>query len=296
MEEKEYKIYKITNLINGKIYIGQTTKSLKRRFDHHFSESFRGSKYHFNMKLHVAMREFGKENFCIELIEIVNSKKMAEEREHYWIETLHSQEEKIGYNTSGGGYGGKYFTSELFEKIYNKKKENNSFAHSEATKEKLRKSLKNKPKSELHKQHLSENHHLKTTHVLFFKDEHIEITTDAVAKIAKERLNTSSIKLRRASEVGDFRLGDFYLLDLENFEVSFNHKYRYSKEKNIYDPIRNDVVSHNTILMRNHHNPEKYKGINLYNFCGKTLEEKEKYIEKHKKILETALEKGKNKK
>lgn len=287
--KKKYQIYKITNIANGLIYIGQTTFGIKTRLQNHFYESFKGSKYHKQMKLHLAMATYGKENFKIELIEEVFSKEEAEDREQYWIEKLKSQDENIGYNVTGGGHGGKNFTSSTYKKIFETKRKNNNFKLSKEAKEKISKALKGKPKSEIHKHHLSEHHRLRMKHVLFFKDGHAEVTSDPVAKIAKERLNTSSIKLRRASEVGDFRLGEFYLLDIENFEMAFNHKYRFSKEKNIYDPIKKDIVSHNTMRARNHHHPQEYKGINLYNFCGETLIEKNKYIEEHKKILELAL-------
>ena len=103
IKSKKYQIYKITNIVNGLIYIGQTTVGLKRRLQKHLSESFKGSKYHKQMKLHLAMATYGKENFKIELLEEVLSKEEAEDREHYWIEKLKSQDESIGYNVTGGG-------------------------------------------------------------------------------------------------------------------------------------------------------------------------------------------------
>ena len=54
------------------------------------------------------------------------SKEEAEDREHYWIEKLKSQDESIGYNVTGGGYGGKNFASSTYEKIFETKRKNNS--------------------------------------------------------------------------------------------------------------------------------------------------------------------------
>lgn len=68
-----YRIYKITNLINGKIYIGQTRKTLKERFDKHASARGKSS-----LPLYVDMKNFGVYNFKIELIEIAKNPKQRE--------------------------------------------------------------------------------------------------------------------------------------------------------------------------------------------------------------------------
>lgn len=60
-------IYKITNIKNGKIYVGQTTQSLNRRLAQHIGDSKRI--YSKNRLLCQAIREDGKENFIIEKIE-----------------------------------------------------------------------------------------------------------------------------------------------------------------------------------------------------------------------------------
>ena len=78
------KIYKITNHINGKIYVGQTTKSLKERFQKHCWGTTENDSYHLNMAIKKAIKKYGKENFTIELIEEVEAAKL-DEREVYWI-------------------------------------------------------------------------------------------------------------------------------------------------------------------------------------------------------------------
>lgn len=97
------KIYKITNLINGKIYVGQTTKSLKERFQKHCWGTTEKDSYHLNMAIKKAIKKYGKENFTIELIEEVETIKL-DEREVYWISYYDSYNK--GYNCTKGGQNG----------------------------------------------------------------------------------------------------------------------------------------------------------------------------------------------
>lgn len=85
-------IYKITNLINGKLYIGQTTKSIEKRFVRHINDALNGLDTHFAK----AIRKYGKDNFKIELLD--DSAKDQEELnqlENYYIHK---------YNTLQNGY------------------------------------------------------------------------------------------------------------------------------------------------------------------------------------------------
>lgn len=69
-------IYKITNSINGKIYIGKTYKTIEQRFKEHFKDS----KRYKNRPLYRAINKYGIESFKIEVIEKTNT---PEEREKY---------------------------------------------------------------------------------------------------------------------------------------------------------------------------------------------------------------------
>lgn len=97
------KIYKITNKINGKIYVGQTTKTLEERFQKHCWGTTEKDKYHLNMAIKKAIKKYGKENFTIELIEEVETTKL-DEREVYWISFYNSYNK--GYNRTLGGQNG----------------------------------------------------------------------------------------------------------------------------------------------------------------------------------------------
>ena len=68
-------IYKITNLINNKIYIGKTKKYYKlssfgylKRFDNHISSAFSKSKANDCPRLYNAIRKYGKDNFKVDLV------------------------------------------------------------------------------------------------------------------------------------------------------------------------------------------------------------------------------------
>ncbi len=94
-------IYKITNKINGKCYIGQSN-DIKRRFAQHKSpyEWGRNPESH----LYRAFQCYGMENFSFEVIEEC-SEEQLNDREMYWIEYYHSMVKYDGYNLNSGGNG-----------------------------------------------------------------------------------------------------------------------------------------------------------------------------------------------
>ena len=63
-------IYKVTNNINGQIYIGQTTLSLEQRKYKHEQES--RSKYRKTVKFHNALLKYGFSNFTWEILKECN--------------------------------------------------------------------------------------------------------------------------------------------------------------------------------------------------------------------------------
>ena len=70
-------IYKITNLINNKIYVGKTTKTLEERFQTHLHDSKKEKLSH--RPLYKDMKEYGAENFSIELLEEDNDNPSEKE-------------------------------------------------------------------------------------------------------------------------------------------------------------------------------------------------------------------------
>jgi group I intron endonuclease len=92
-------IYKITNTVNSKVYIGQTTRSIEARFKEHLRNCNTVSKK--SMHLYAAMNTYGKENFSIELLGEAASQDELNEKEIYWINYYDSLNN--GYNMKQGG-------------------------------------------------------------------------------------------------------------------------------------------------------------------------------------------------
>lgn len=106
-------IYKITNLINNKIYIGKTIFDINKRFKEHIRDSKRARCE--KRPLYSAMNKYGAENFQISLVEQCDN-SLAEEREAYWIKKFDSYHN--GYNATLGGDGKAYLDYELIKETY----------------------------------------------------------------------------------------------------------------------------------------------------------------------------------
>lgn len=105
-------IYKLTNKVNGFIYIG-CTKNLKGRMRGHKSAHTKRE-----CDLYLAMRQYGFDNFELSIIEEV-ADDIRYDRERYWIKELDSINPAIGYNRTIGGTGtiGYKFTDEVRKKM-----------------------------------------------------------------------------------------------------------------------------------------------------------------------------------
>lgn len=85
-------VYKTTNLLNNKIYIGQ-----------HKGSTFDPYYYGSGLLLKNIIKKYGKENFKCEVLEECNTPEELNEREIYWIEFYQSRKPSIGYNLAKGG-------------------------------------------------------------------------------------------------------------------------------------------------------------------------------------------------
>lgn len=95
-------IYKATNLINGKVYIGQTVNTLEYRKSQHWREANDPKKKRHG-RFHNALLKYGLENFKFEVIDTARSLQALNFKERYWIARYYSWRRDRGYNVDYGG-------------------------------------------------------------------------------------------------------------------------------------------------------------------------------------------------
>ena len=140
-------IYKTTNLINGKIYVGKDTKN---------NPDYFGS----GVILKKAIEKYGKENFHKEIIEYCDTYEQLNEREKYWIKELNVIDKHIGYNLTQGGDGFAHgelnpvHRDDVKQRIIQKLKINNGSFRQEV-KDKIRNTLMGRTLTQEHKDSVS---------------------------------------------------------------------------------------------------------------------------------------------
>lgn len=111
-------IYKITNLKNNKVYIGQTTTTFNRRYDqggvgiervYNFHNYRKIKGFSYNERLLNSIIKYGFDNFEIkEIIDIAFSQKELDLKEKYYIKHYKSNDKRFGFNIMEGGLGSKH--------------------------------------------------------------------------------------------------------------------------------------------------------------------------------------------
>jgi group I intron endonuclease len=107
-------VYKITNLVNGKIYIGQTTVDLYKRWRDHISRASNNIQTY----LYNAIRKYGKKSFRIEQISNgIENRDALDFAETFLIALYESNKSAYGYNMTSGGRGSLAPIPEVRKKI-----------------------------------------------------------------------------------------------------------------------------------------------------------------------------------
>lgn len=107
-------VYKISNNINDKVYIGQTIRPIEERFKRHINDAINNIlDTHFAR----AIRKYGKDNFYIEEIDTANNQEELNLKEQYWIRYFNSINN--GYNETDALYkcGGNTYQSKSKEEM-----------------------------------------------------------------------------------------------------------------------------------------------------------------------------------
>jgi group I intron endonuclease len=105
-------IYKSTNKITGKVYIGQTTKNLEKRIKGHVNESKKDK----NRPFLSSINKYGVDNFVFEIIDFADNLNELNDKEIYWINFYNSVSPN-GYNVTGGGQGDKTIGTKELSRI-----------------------------------------------------------------------------------------------------------------------------------------------------------------------------------
>lgn len=112
-KEKICGIYMIKNIVNNKVYIGQSI-DIYRRWNNHKKELIKN--IHRNNHLQGSWNKHGEENFIFKIIDEC-IKTFLDEKEIYWIQYYNSSNQKYGFNLDGGGSNNKETSSETKEKL-----------------------------------------------------------------------------------------------------------------------------------------------------------------------------------
>lgn len=103
-------IYVITNLVNGKRYVGQTTKTAEWRFNKHCLHS------QYKSRVNAAIRKHGRDSFIVATIDQAANRSELDALEIEHIKALRTMEPEFGYNVAPGGVGNNERTKEAAEK------------------------------------------------------------------------------------------------------------------------------------------------------------------------------------
>lgn len=233
-------VYKCTNLINGKIYIGKTNNFEFRR-KQHLRNIKKYCTYFYN-----AINKYGKNNFYWDILNNVETDKEAFELEKFWIKYFKSNDSKFGYNMTNGGEGisGFKHNSKTKNKIKEKRK-NQIIKHSEETKRKISESNKGKTISKKCREKISK--------------------TKKGTKIIGESLERIQEANKIASQKRIILLKNDELINLiKDYQNGFSIYYLTKKYNISFRVIKRNLLKNN-IRLRNHSQQAKIMNRRRFN-------------------------------
>lgn len=271
-------IYKTTNILNGKIYVGKDERN---------DPNYLGSGY----ILKKAITKYGKHNFVKEILEECNDREALNVCERFWIKKLNCLDSNIGYNVAEGGTGGNTFAGKNEDELIQIKK-------------KISDNLKGRVFSEEHKRNLSEKAKLRkgnkpckfkgmkyedymdTEKAIALKEKHKERNIGKIlSKEHKEKIGDSSRGKKRGPMSEDHKANlkkSFVLRDKEKTKKAQNRNIQLLDEYLIHG-INNDNVN---IARRVYQRVHSYTTVNMNKY--------EKLVELFKEIEFTRRSARKN--
>ena len=139
-------VYKITNKVSGKSYVGQTIRDVKTRFIEHAAQD---RKY----PISNAIRKYGKTNFVIETLLETDNIEVLNKKEEEYINKFNTLTPN-GYNLKEGGFN-KTYSEDSKQKMSESAKKRVREPHSAETKKKMSLSALGKKKSDSHRANLA---------------------------------------------------------------------------------------------------------------------------------------------
>lgn len=217
-------IYKITNLINGLVYIGQTKYSAIDRYNTHMN-TYKNT--HFYNSIH----KYGPQNFKLEILEDHVPNELLDEKEVYYIALYDSY--KNGYNETIGGNGtrGYQFTDSDRQKMSASVKRawqrQDSLLNSKERGQKISKALKNRRKSLDHRQKLSV---IAKTRIKdknpFYNKHHTSTTKQKISDANSIAVDMFDNKMNFICTFKNAKLAAVYLKDLLHLTIQYESIYR----------------------------------------------------------------------
>ncbi len=156
LQNNKFCVYKIINLINGKVYIGKTS-DINNRWKKHIKIAKNREKKAYQY-LHKSINKYGVENFIIEELENNITEQEAFDREKFWIIFFNSRDPNVGMNLTDGGEGvsGLKWNEDSRDKIRGSNNHNFGKHLTEDVKDKLSKSLSGERNGFFGKKHSEE--------------------------------------------------------------------------------------------------------------------------------------------